>query len=104
MTSGGCTTPARPEPASTSSSPGDPVSAPPAPPLTRRCRGPARHPTEEHPMPVLPFESEGQREAYDRLRPMLEALFPAGIRERIHAIGYVYEVEGTTVTTTLAPW
>ena len=55
-------------------------------------------------MPVLPFESEGQREAYDRLRPMLEALFPAGIRERIHAIGYVYEVEGTTVTTTLAPW
>ena len=55
-------------------------------------------------MPVLPFESEGQRKAYDRLRPMLEALLPAGIRERIHAIGYVYEVDGTTLTTTLAPW
>ena len=55
-------------------------------------------------MPVLPFESEGQREAYDRLRPMLEGLFPAGVRERIHAIGYVYEVGGTTLTSTLAPW
>ena len=54
-------------------------------------------------MPVLPFESEGQREAYERLRAPLEALFP-GLRERIHAIGYVYEVDGTIVTTTLAPW
>jgi hypothetical protein len=54
-------------------------------------------------MPVMPFESDGQREAYERLRGPLEALFPA-LRERIHAIGYVYEVDGTTVTSTLAPW
>ena len=54
-------------------------------------------------MPVLPFETEGQREAYERLRAPLEALFPA-LRERIHAIGYVYEVDGTIVTSTLAPW
>ena len=54
-------------------------------------------------MPVLPFESEGQREAYERLRgPLEEAVGP--VRERVHAIGYVYEVEGTTVTSTLAPW
>jgi hypothetical protein len=54
-------------------------------------------------MPVLPFESEGQREAYERLRAPLGELFP-DLRERIHAIGYVYEVDGTTVTSTLAPW
>jgi hypothetical protein len=54
-------------------------------------------------MPVLPFESEGQREAYERLRTPLAELFP-DLRERIHAIGYVYEVDGTTVTSTLAPW
>ena len=54
-------------------------------------------------MPVMPFESEGQREAYERLRAPLEELFP-GLRERIHAIGYVYEVDGTIVTSTLAPW
>jgi len=54
-------------------------------------------------MPVMPFESEGQREAYERLRAPLEQLYPA-IRERIHAIGYVYEVDGTTVTSTLVPW
>jgi hypothetical protein len=54
-------------------------------------------------MPVMPFESEGQREAYERLRPPLQQLFP-DLRERIHAIGYVYEVDGTTVTSTLAPW
>ena len=54
-------------------------------------------------MPVMPFESESQREAYERLRGPLEAIFPA-LRERIHAIGYVYEVDGTTATTTLAPW
>jgi hypothetical protein len=54
-------------------------------------------------MPVLPFESEGQHEAYERLRAPLQELFP-GLRERIHAIGYVYEVDGTIVTSTLAPW
>ena len=54
-------------------------------------------------MPVMPFESDRQREAYERLREPLGALFPA-LRERIHAIGYVYEVDGTTVTSTLAPW
>jgi hypothetical protein len=54
-------------------------------------------------MPVLPFESEGQREAYERLKAPLEAAVGA-VRERIHAIGYVYEVDGTTVTSTLAPW
>ena len=54
-------------------------------------------------MPVMPFESDGQREAYERLRTPFEQLFP-GVRERIHAIGYVYEVDGTTATSTLAPW
>ena len=54
-------------------------------------------------MPVLPFESEGQREAYERLKGPMQKLFPA-LRERIHAIGYVYEVEGTIVTSTFAPW
>ena len=54
-------------------------------------------------MPVLPYESDAQREAYERLRAPLEALFPA-LRERIHAIGYVYEVDGTTATSTIAPW
>jgi hypothetical protein len=54
-------------------------------------------------MPVLPFESEGQREAYERLKAPLEAAV-GPVRERIHAIGYVYEVDGTTVTSTLAPW
>jgi hypothetical protein len=54
-------------------------------------------------MPVMPFESDGQRTAYERLRPMLEAEFGA-VRERIHAIGYVFELDGITVTATLAPW
>jgi len=54
-------------------------------------------------MPVMPFESDGQREAYERLRAPFEELFP-GVRERIHAIGYAYEVDGTTATSTLAPW
>ena len=54
-------------------------------------------------MPALPFESESQREAYERLRPPFQELFP-GLRERIHAIGYTYEVDGTTATSTLAPW
>jgi hypothetical protein len=54
-------------------------------------------------MPVMPFESDGQREAYERLRGPLQELFPA-LRERIHAIGYVYEIDGTTATSTLAPW
>jgi hypothetical protein len=54
-------------------------------------------------VPVLPYESDSQREAYERLRAPLEELFPA-LRERIHAIGYVYEVDGTTATSTIAPW
>jgi hypothetical protein len=54
-------------------------------------------------MPVLPFESDGQRAAYEQLRPMLEAEF-GPVRERIHAIGFVFELDGTTVTSTLAPW
>ena len=54
-------------------------------------------------MPVMPFESDGQRGAYDRLRPLLEAEF-GPVRERIHAIGYVFELDGTTVTATLTPW
>ena len=54
-------------------------------------------------MPVMPFESEGQREAYERLKAPLEAAV-GPVRERIHAIGYVYEVDGTTTTSTFAPW
>ncbi len=54
-------------------------------------------------MPVMPFESEGQREAYERLKAPLEAAV-GPVRERIHAIGYAYEVDGTTLTSTLAPW
>jgi hypothetical protein len=54
-------------------------------------------------MPVLPFESEGQRKAYERLKAPLEAAVGT-VRERIHAIGYVYEVDGTIVTSTFAPW
>ena len=54
-------------------------------------------------MPVLPYESEGQREAYERLRAPLESVL-GPVRERIHAIGYVYEIEGTTATSTFAPW
>jgi hypothetical protein len=54
-------------------------------------------------MPVLPFESDGQRDAYERLRaPLEEAIGP--VRERIHAIGYAYEINGVTQTSTLAPW
>ena len=54
-------------------------------------------------MPVLPFESAAQEAAYARLRgPLEEALGP--VRERIHAIGYVYEIGGVTATSTLAPW
>lgn len=52
----------------------------------------------------MDFESEEQREAHARLRGPLEALFPEGLRERIHAIGYVMTVDGTIVTSTLAPW
>ena len=54
-------------------------------------------------MPVLPFESIPQQHVYERLRPMLEEPF-GPVRERIHAIGYAYEIDGMTVTTTLAPW
>jgi hypothetical protein len=54
-------------------------------------------------MPVLPFESDGQREAYERLKAPLEAAV-GSVRERIHAIGYAYEIDGTTATSTLAPW
>jgi hypothetical protein len=54
-------------------------------------------------MPVLPFESEGQSEAYERLRGPLEGEF-GPVRERIHAIGYVWEIDGVTVTATIAPW
>ncbi len=54
-------------------------------------------------MPVIPFESESQTEAYERLRAPLEQLFPA-LRERIHAIGYVYEVDETTMTSSIVPW
>lgn len=54
-------------------------------------------------MPVLPFESDGQREAYERLKAPLEAAV-GPVRERVHAIGFVYEVDGTIVTSTLAPW
>jgi hypothetical protein len=54
-------------------------------------------------MPVLPFESAAQEEAYGRLRPLLEAAV-GPVRERIHAIGYAYEVDGTTMTSTLVPW
>ena len=52
----------------------------------------------------MDFESEAQREAHVRLRAPLEALFPEGLRARIHAIGYVMTVDGTIVTSTLAPW
>ena len=54
-------------------------------------------------MPVLPFESVPQEHVYGRLRPMLEESF-GPVRERIHAIGYAFEIDGLTVTTTLAPW
>jgi hypothetical protein len=54
-------------------------------------------------MPVLPFESVPQEHVYGQLRPMLEEAF-GPVRERIHAIGYAYEIDGLTVTTTLAPW
>jgi len=54
-------------------------------------------------MPVLPFESDGQREAYERLKSPLEAAV-GPVRERVHAIGYVYEIDGTTATSTFAPW
>jgi hypothetical protein len=54
-------------------------------------------------MPVMPFESDGQREAYERLKAPLEAAI-GPVRERIHAIGYAYEIDGTTCTSTLAPW
>ena len=52
----------------------------------------------------MDFESAEQRAAYARLRGPLEELFPEGLRERIHAIGYVMTVDGTIVTSTLAPW
>jgi hypothetical protein len=52
----------------------------------------------------VPFESAAQREAHARLRPMLESLYPGLVRERIHAIGYVMTIDGTTLTCTLAPW
>jgi hypothetical protein len=54
-------------------------------------------------MPVLPFESDGQREAYERLKAPLEAAV-GPVRERVHAIGYVYEIDGTIVTSTFIPW
>lgn len=51
----------------------------------------------------VPFESEGQRRAWERLRGPLEELYPDQVRERIHAIGYVMTIDGTIVTTTLVP-
>ena len=51
----------------------------------------------------VPFESEGQRRQWERLREPLEELFPGQVRERIHAIGYVMTIDGTIVTTTLVP-
>lgn len=51
----------------------------------------------------VPFESEGQRRAWERLRAPLEELYPGQVRERIHAIGYVMTIDGTIVTTTLVP-
>ena len=51
----------------------------------------------------VPFESESQRAAWERLRAPLEELFPGAVRERIHAIGYVMTIGGTTVTSTLVP-
>lgn len=51
----------------------------------------------------VPFESEGQRRAWERLRAPLEELFPGQVRERIHAIGYVMTIDGTIVTSTLVP-
>jgi hypothetical protein len=54
-------------------------------------------------MPVLPFESVPQQHVYEQLKPMLEEVF-GPVRERIHAIGYAYEIDGMTVTTTLSPW
>ena len=52
----------------------------------------------------VPFETAAQRDAHARLRPILECLFPGLVRERIHAIGYVMTIDGTTLTCTLAPW
>lgn len=51
----------------------------------------------------VPFESEGQRRRWEALRGPLEALYPGQVRERIHAIGYVMTIDGTIVTSTLAP-
>ena len=51
----------------------------------------------------VPFESEGQRRQWERLREPLDELFPGQVRERIHAIGYVMTVDGTIVTSTLVP-
>lgn len=51
----------------------------------------------------VPFESEGQRRAWERLRAPLEELFAGQVRERIHAIGYVMTIDGTIVTSTLVP-
>ena len=58
---------------------------------------------ERGPMPVLPFESDAQRTCTSSCKPMLEEVF-GPVRERIHAIGYVYEIDGMTVTTTLVAW
>ena len=51
----------------------------------------------------VPFESESQRAAWERLRGPLEELFPGQVRERVHAIGYVMTIDGTIVTSTLVP-
>ena len=51
----------------------------------------------------VPFESEGQRRQWERLREPLDELFPGQVRERIHAIGYVMTIDGTIVTSTLVP-
>ena len=51
----------------------------------------------------VPFESEGQRRAWEVLREPLEELYPGQVRERIHAIGYVMTIDGTIVTSTLVP-
>ncbi len=51
----------------------------------------------------VPFESEGQRRQWERLRGPLEQSYPGQVRERIHAIGYTLTIHGTIVTSTLTP-
>lgn len=51
----------------------------------------------------LPFESEGQRFAHERLGPAMERLFPGEVAERVHAIGFVVRSPAGVVTCTVAP-